>query len=136
MKLEQMAVDPAAIEEGRWVGNLPELGGVEVRVRGFGNRDYRALQQKLMRSVSGAQRALGMGVDEQDRQQTTLLVETILLDWKGIDISDGVPLRFSKEKALELLSDPRMIKFRGAVIFAASLVGEQEAAEAKDDAKN
>lgn len=136
MKLEQMAVDPAAIEEGRWVGNLPELPDVQVRVRGFGNRDYRALQQKLMRSVSGAQRALGMGVDEQDRQQTTLLVETILLDWKGIDIADGVPLPFSKEKALELLSDPRMVKFRGAVIFAASLVGEQEAAEAETDAKN
>ena len=135
MKLSKIAVDADAIENGRWVGDLPGLPGVELRVRGFNNADYRNLQTKKLRSITPAQRA-GVSLELSDEMTNDLLVETILLDWRGIEDDDGSPLAYSKERAREMLADPRMRRFRDAVLFAADIVGELEVAAIEDDAKN
>jgi hypothetical protein len=137
MKLSDAKIDPARLEEGAWVGNIPELTGLRLRVRGANNKDWRRIQSKLIEGVPRKKRVGGrMDPDEQDRITAILLRETCLLDWDGLEDDDGKPLPYSKEMAGKLLSDPQYAKFREGVMWAASIVAEQTEAEVEDDAKN
>ena len=136
MRLRDIAIDAHAIEQGEWVDDLPGLDGVRVLVRGIGNADYRRLQAKLMRKVTPAESINGMSPERGDEITTKLLAETVLLGWEGIEDDDGAPLAYSKEKAVELLADPALRRFRDGVMFAATTVGERRAAQAEADAKN
>ncbi|WP_201159426.1 hypothetical protein [Rhodoplanes elegans] len=127
MDLSQIKTNSALIEQGEWIGDLPELGDVAFRVRGLGNADYRALQHKLINEIPARLRRKGLGADDQDRIQTECLIETVLTDWRGLT-SGGAPLPYSREKARELLTDPDFRRLRDAVFAAASMVGEDVAA--------
>lgn len=136
MKVSALKVNSAALEEGRWVGDLPGLDGVKFRVRGFGNKDYRRLMTKLQAKVSTADRITGKAAEMSDDLTNQLLVETILLDWSGIEDENENPIPYSKEQALEWLADPDMRKLREGIMVAADVVGDTAAEQAKADAKN
>ncbi len=136
MKLSSIEVDPDKIEQGQWIGNIPEAGDLQLKVRGLQNADFRRLQGKLVEAVPRAKKVGGrLDPDEQDRVTNQCLAATVLLDWRGLEDDNG-PIPFSKEKARELLMDPRYRRFREAVIWAASVVGEEQAAALEDDAGN
>lgn len=137
MKLSSLKVDAAAIEDGEWIGNIPEMGDLEVRVRGLNNAKYRRLQTKLIDAVPRAKRQGGrMDPDEQDRITAICLRETVLLDWRGLEGEAGEPVAYSKDLAGDLLSKPEFRRFREGVIWAASQVGEERAATDEEDAGN
>lgn len=137
MKLSSLKVDPAAIEGGEWIGNIPEMGDLEVCVRGLNNAKYRRLQSKLIDAVPRQKRPGGrVDPDEQDRITATCLNATVLLDWRGLEGEDGQPLPYSQDLAAELLSKPEFRRFREGVIWAAAQVGEERAASDEDDAGN
>jgi hypothetical protein len=136
MKLSSIEVDPERIEQGQWIGNIPEAGDLQLKVRGLGNADFRRMQTKLTDAVPRARKAGGrIDPDEQDRIVSQCLAATVLLDWRGLEDDNG-PIPFSREKACELLMDPRYRRFREAVIWAASVVGEEQAADLEDAAGN
>jgi hypothetical protein len=56
MKLSAMKIDPALIEQGDWVENIPDLPGIRIKARGTNNSDYRALEAKLVREIPRAER--------------------------------------------------------------------------------
>lgn len=136
MKLSEIAVNAAAIEYGRWVSIGHIMPGVRLKVRGLENEDYQRLFNKLVTEIPRAERLKGPDAAVMRDITTRLLVETILIDWEGIDNDDGTPLVFSKEKAREVLSDPNLIAFRKAVEWAAGVVGEDDLAETEATAKN
>ncbi|APX83978.1 hypothetical protein BV511_04135 [Methylorubrum extorquens] len=137
MKLSSLKVDAAAIEDGEWIGNIPEMGDLEVRVRGLNNAKYRRLQTTLIDAVPRAKRQGGrLDPDEQDRITASCLNATVLLDWRGLEGEDGQPVPYSKDLATDLLTKPEFRRFREAVIWAASQVGEERAAADEDDAGN
>jgi hypothetical protein len=126
MDIKEIAVDSARIEKGDWIGDLPEMGDVELHVRGIGNSDYRKLQQKLIEGVPRSKRVGGrISQEDNDRISNECLVETVLLGWRGIT-NGGKPLPFSKEKAREMIFEPDYRRFREAVIYAATLVADRE----------
>ncbi len=132
MKLSSIEVDPDKIEQGQWIGNIPEAGDLELKVRGLQNADFRRLQGKLVEAVPRAKKVGGrLDPDEQDRVTNQCLAATVLLDWRGLEDDTG-PIPFSKEKARELLMDPRYRRFREAVIWAASVVGEEQVADLEE----
>lgn len=135
MQLSALKIDPAAIEQGQWVGNIPDMGDLEFKVRGIGNADYRKLQGKLLRAIPRQQR-VDLSPDQQDEVAGKLLLETCLLDWRNLTDADGKVIAYSKDLATELLTKPEYSRFRDAVAYAASTVGEQQADEIKADAKN
>lgn len=136
MKLSALKVSSAAIEAGRWV-EAPGLPGVQLRVRGLGNADYRRLQAKLIEQVPRNKRFGGrLDPDEQDKIVGKLLAEAVLLDWRGLDGDDDQPLAYGKDEAERLMLDPDYRLFRDAVMAAAAMVGEEDGAAAEDDAKN
>ena len=137
MNLSSLKIDASAIEQGRWIKDLPELGDIQIKTRGTGNADWRRLHQKLVSALPAQARVRGLiSPEEQDRIGVELLVETALLDWKNITDDDGVQIPFSKEKAREFLENPDMAKFKSGVQFAAGIVGEEEEAGRDADEKN
>ncbi|HEX2554251.1 MAG TPA: hypothetical protein VHL98_11145 [Microvirga sp.] len=136
MKLNDITVDAVKIEAGAWIGDIPEMGDLRLHVRGINNADYRRMQTKLLDAVPRAKRQGGrVDPDEQDRVTNQCLVATVLLGWENFEDQDG-SIPFSREKARELLSDPRYRRFRDAVIWAAVAVGEAQAADLEADQGN
>lgn len=143
MKLSQVSVDPARIEQGEWVGEkyglpIPEMGDLCVLVRGMNNADWRKLHSKLIAAVPRGKR-IGGNVDpeESDRIVSTLLLETCLLGWEGIeDEETGAAVAFSKEQAKEILFNPVHRRVRDAILWAATTVGEGIVAKKEEQRKN
>jgi hypothetical protein len=136
LKLSDIAINAAAIETGRWVSVGHILPGVKFKVRGLDNADYRRLRAKLIAEIPRAERVKGVDPVELDKINVKLLYETVLLDWSGIEGDDDASLSFSKEQAAELLADPNYAVLRGAVEWAAGVVGEDDLAETEASAKN
>lgn len=132
MKLSDIALDSERQEKGAWVGDIPELEGLKLLVRGIGNSDWRRLQTKLIEAIPRKKRVGRMDIDEQDRIQSTCLLNTCLLDWEGLEDEEGKQIPYSKDLARKLLFEPEYRKFRDSVIWAATYVAEQTAEEQKE----
>lgn len=137
MKFNSVKVDASKIETGEWISGIPEMADLELKVRGLGNADYRRQQAMLLKVVPRAKRRGGaVDFDETDRITSTLLLDTVLLDWRGLEDDAGAPIPYSKDFARTLLFEPIYRRVRDAVLYAASLVGEAAAAEVEADVKN
>lgn len=137
MKLKEIKIDSAKADVGAWVGDIPEMGDLRLKVRGTGNADYRRRQQRLVDALPRQFKVGGrVDPDKMDEITTTCLVDDILLDWEGIEDDTGKALPFSKEQARTMLEDPDLRRFRDAVVWAAGVVAETEAATGEDNAGN
>ena len=127
MKLNDLKIDAAKAEAGDWVGDIPDLGDLRLKVRGIANSDARRLRNKLVATLA---RALRTEPLEQDKITARILAETVLLGWENFDQT------YSKERAFEILSDPDYEPFRDGVVWASTMVAECQTANMGDDAKN
>ncbi len=133
MKMSELAIDSARLETGAWVDDIPEMEGLRLRVRGSNNADWRRLQTKLIEAVPRKQRLGGrLDPDTQDRITSSLVLNTCLLDWEGLEGDDGQPVPYDKKMAEKLITDPQYRRFREAVVWAASVVAEQTDIDMKD----
>lgn len=132
MELSSLKVNLSNIEQGAWVKHIPGLGDIALKVRGFGNSDYERVSSELIAAVPVSARS-----DEKEsmRIATTLLVDTVLLDWSGLTEA-GEPVPFTKEKAFELLSDPAYREFANGVSWAAQRVAKIFDDSIRTDVKN
>lgn len=128
MKLSEIKSVSQKIEQGAWVRDLPNLPGVAVKVRGYGNTDYRRVLLKLRGELSQEQLKDDAA---QDAVQVRLLHETILEDWSGIEDA-----AYSPALAQKLLSDPDLAVFRSGVEYAAGVVARDGQIALEADAKN
>lgn len=147
MKLSQSKVDPKKVEQGAWVGEkygmpIPDMADLCLQVRGVGNRDFRAMTQRLIDAVPRKQRVGGrLSPSEQDRITAICLRETCLLGWENVDGDgvigeDGKPVQFDKKVADKLLNEPAYRRFYEAVLWAATIVGEDIETAVEDTAGN
>lgn len=116
--------------EGAWI----DLGeGASLKVARLGNKENRALIQKLTAPHRVALRNGKLGDDVIERITIEAMAATILLDWKGIEL-DGKALPYSRENAIKLLTEYK--DFREQVsAFAADIAlfqDEEEAAAVKN----
>jgi len=118
----------SAPTDHRWVGDLPELGDVEVFVCSINHPAWRRHQQRLLRGLPPAKRKGGI-IDpvDMDRIQAEVLLRVGLKDWRNL--KDGnQDVVYSPERAEQLLS---VRAFRDACLYAASQV-ESEDSEADE----
>ena len=136
MDLKEIKVDPALVEHGGWVSDIPGMGDLELQVRPLLNPKFRRLQSKLNQAVTREKRIGGqVDEDEQDRILTTCLLNTVLLGWRNLkDGGDDVP--FTPEMARTLMLQPEFRDFRDAVLYAAGVVSDDRIANQEDAAKN
>lgn len=135
MKLSALKIDVARMEQGDWIDALPGLPGVAFKVRGAGNADWKAMQAKLVDAIPFNERRSQTDADKA-KLFATLVVETALIDWRGLMDDDGKEVPFSKGLALTLMGDPAFIRFQEAVSFAMAQVVELRAEDTADAAKN
>src|SRR3954468_10917457 len=138
MSLKRARETGRKVNEGAWITvneeAFPELAGMSLHVRGLNNRDFNRLQAKL----TGSGKRLSNGRDGAEHVLDECLVETIVLDWRGLkETDDGPDIPFSKEKFRELLDDDDVrIVLRPAVVNAATEVRAEEQNATEADAKN
>lgn len=133
MKLSDLTVDTERQEKGAWVDNIPELEGLKLLVRGVNNADWRRLQTKLIEAIPRKRRIVGrIDTDDQERIQSSCLLNACLLDWDGLEDDDGKPIAYDKELARKLLFEPEYRAFRDGVVWAAMIVAEQTNEEQKE----
>jgi hypothetical protein len=102
--------------EGKWF-NLSMLDGVEVKVAKSGNPNYEKLAQKLYKPYQDQiRRKITLSDSVTKRITTELLVNTLLMDWRGMPGEDGMEVPFSKEVARELLDDPELKEIREEIL--------------------
>jgi hypothetical protein len=145
MSLAKIRAEGKRAIEGAWVnGQIHGLGDeLQLKVRGRWNPEFRALHAKLQAQVPNSRKTrteFGMEITpaEGDRIITECLIETVLVDWKGLTLTDDDPeqLPFSKEKARELLTDPELAPFRDGVLIASGHVAKEGKEVFEADAKN
>jgi len=130
MKLSNLKIDSSKLEQGDWIGDIPGLGDIRLRVRGLGNDDYRRRQSELSAALP---RHMRKEPAEQDKVMNTLIVETLLEGWENVEDDTGAPLPFTRENVLEILADPDMRAFSDGVVWAAGIVSERRKADLDDD---
>ena len=137
MKISSLKIDSARVEQGVWVGNIPELDDAELLVRGWNNVSFRRLQQKLIRALPRSQRS-GAQLDPkvQDQINARCMRETILFGWRRIEDDDGNEIPYDKELAGKWLEDPDMRTFYEGVMWASMNVAEETAEEEEAIEKN
>lgn len=136
MELNSITRDLAAIEQGAWVDEIPEMGELRLKVRGLGNADHQRMMGKLTTAVPRAKKLNGR-VDpvEMDRVIATCAHATLLLDWDGVTLN-GEPVPYDKELAFRICMDPAKLDFVKAILWAAQEVAEMKADAEKADAGN
>lgn len=112
MDISKLKTDSNLEEEGV----LVPLGDAKIKVARMGNKRYQAAFNRRMTPHKNAARA-GIVADEVVEQiLIEVIAETVLLDWEGIK-EDGVPLPYSRENAIRVLTEIRA--FRDIVVSIA-----------------
>lgn len=128
MKLDTLKRGYAMLNAGIWVDDIPQamFKGISLKVRRLWNPDYRELHAQLSEETSDLSPE-----GNAERITTACLLQTCLLDWKGIDEP------FTAALAADLAADPEAGQaFRGAVLWAANSAGDKVEAQVETDAKN
>ena len=135
MKLKK--ADIAKVEGGDWIDDIPEMGDLRLRTRGMNNARFRSMQAELIRAFPRGRRIKGaIPPAELQKINGACLAETTLLEWDNLEGEDGAPLPYSKEQAKAFLTDPAYQAFYDAVLYAATIVGEDDAEADKADEGN
>lgn len=126
MKLSGLRQNRSAVEDGKWVGNIPQGGSLRLRVRGFTSAAYTEASTLLSRAVPREDRLRDgtLKNEASDRVMAEAIHQTILLDWAGLHDDDGQEIPYSSERAHELLTSPEYRPFLGMVAWAARIVDE------------
>jgi hypothetical protein len=137
MKLSASKVDSALIEQGDWVGGIPDLPGIRIKARGTNNADYRILEGKMVREIPRTERAEGVNPADQDRIAGTLLLETVVLDIDGITEDDEkTPIKYTKELGKTLFLDPDYRVWAAGAAYAGSVVAQRRKTDGAAEVKN
>lgn len=113
--------------DGHWIGDIPDMPDVELKVRSTNYKPFRVATAGLARR-SGKKLNSDAGIADFTVAAGKPLAEHILLDWKGLT-QNGKPLKFTIDQATAILTadDDHGIgaKFRRAVEWAGDQVAEK-----------
>lgn len=122
MKLSAFKTNLESSEQGQWVA----LGSdnAKVKVARIGNKQYQAFIKKATKPYAAAMRSkAGISDEVFEKIIAEAMADSILLDWRGIKDDEGNDIPYSKQKALEILTDPAYKDFAELI---SSLANEAE----------
>lgn len=133
MDINSVKRDSGAIAAGQWVSEIPEMGELRLKVRGWSSVEVVKARSRKERAIPRGLRDRNgaIPVDIQVRITSELLAEVVLLDWDGLT-SGKKKVPYDAEQAKVWLTNPDYIAFADAVAFAAAAVdrGEYDEVEA------
>ena len=123
MKRSSLKLDLDAVDNGKWVGDIPDLEGVRFRVRGTEYLPYQKAMRNAMMTTGRRQRLQQtVDMDKFTAVQGRLVSEHLLLDWDGIEDDDGAAFPCTKEAALEAMTDRAYRPLQRGVLYAIDIV--------------
>lgn len=139
MDISNLKRDIATIDNGEWVGDIPNMGALRLKVRGSSSKVYTTKLSRLTRAAPREDRDRGGNLLPLAavRVMGAAAHETLLLDWDGL--TDGVDdagkpkaFPYDSETALKWLTEREYTPFLDAVMYAATVVdtGKREDREA------
>ncbi len=134
MKLSEASTNVSLEDDGVWV---TMTGGWEAKVRSTSNINFRRMQQKQM-AAHRKTFARGQALDPALEDQLALkrIVETILIDWRGLEDENGTPIECTKENAYKILGDRQYRHMLDDISDAASTAETFRAVELEEDLGN
>lgn len=137
MDIQSLKKDAALITEGQWIGEIPNMGDLRLRVRGASSPRVVACRARKQRAVPRDERLRdgSLSIDTTIRIETEVLHEAVLLDWDGLT-DGGKAVKYDEELAREWLTNPDFRDFADAVVWASGVadrgVVDQKEAAAKN----
>lgn len=127
MKITSLKVDSKRANEGAWVKDLPGMGDLRLRVRGWQYEPYQTEVAKESAKIgpSGRQenRADGPLLRPVFERITGLAMAAhLLLEWDGLQNPDGSALPYTLDDAITFLTHPDFRPFNAFVTMACSEV--------------
>ena len=110
MEYNNYKVDRTKSEDGVWM----EYDGAQFKIARFGNPQFvkyaEALRRPYQRQIDNGT----LSVEKQTELGAKAMARYILLGWEGFTV-DGKEVKYSEDKALELLSHPDADEFRNVI---------------------
>jgi len=115
--INNLRVDPEKASEGTWVNYR---GGSKLKIAKLNNKDYQDFRARKALEFSSVLQKADEEADEKAEEITVEgLARHVLKDWEGFGSGDE-EIKYSVEKAIELLSDPQLADFREDVVNLAA----------------
>jgi hypothetical protein len=123
MEISAFKRDSNNVKAGQWIGDIPGMGDLRLRVRGLSTPTAVAYRSRLERAVPRNERDRDGSLKPEQMVEvfSKVMLEHILIDWDGIT-QNGKPVPYSKELATEWLTNPDFRPFADAVAWAAGVV--------------
>ena len=93
------------------------IDGLELKIAKSGNPKYSKLARKLYKPYAKQLRK-GLDLPESvtDEISVQLILDSLLLDWKGMPGEDGEEVAYSKAEAKALLDDQELKEFKAEIL--------------------
>jgi len=125
MDLSKYRTSKELTEEGVTI----DLGdGLKVRLARIGNKKYNEALRRLTKPYQNAIRNKTISDEVMERIVLEAFVGNVLISWSGLTL-DGADVPYSREKAIEILSNPEYVDFRNNLEALASEMESFRAAE-------
>lgn len=107
MDIGKLKAASERVEDGEWIGDIPNLGDAELLVRSLASPSVKRPLARAMRLVPKAGRTKDGSIlpHVQDRIDREIVAEHVLLGWRGLT-EDGEPVEYSRALAYEWLAIP------------------------------
>jgi hypothetical protein len=136
IRASSLKADIQTENDGQWMTypefNDPDFG---LKVRALTSTLYTDRIQKEARRLNNKYGRDPIPDEENIQATAKALVDTILLDWKGITDDAGQPIPYSRDLAYDWLTDPAYRELRGAVMVCAGRLGQVKVESLDEDAK-
>jgi hypothetical protein len=106
VRLSELKVDAKKESEGVWV-DVAE--GLRLLVASGDSQAYRKYRNKLLKPYLHRVRSRTMSVEDMEKVTRQAMARHVLLGWENLDDDEGNPIPYSREKALEILTESREV---------------------------
>jgi hypothetical protein len=132
MDLNEFKTDDGLEVDGVWV-DLGDSDKTQLLIARIGNPQFNRVLRAKMKPFRNLIQRDKLPVETQETMLTETMADTILLDWKNLKL-DGKVIKFSKAKALELMTSLK--DFRELVTEIANSMETFRLDEEEEDTKN
>lgn len=135
MAFEDLFVDVEAEDEGEWV-EYPKNSAFKVKLR---STNYPPFQKARAAAVARLRKAHRDGeIPSTLLAQATgkLMAEHLIVDMKLPNDRSGKPVKFSREIAVEIMTERKGRLVQDWIAYEAQRIGEREAVDFEEDAGN
>lgn len=137
MDIQSLKKNSAAIAEGQWIDDIPNMGDLRLKVRGASSTYVVGVRARKQRAVPRNERMRDGSLTPETtiRIETEVLHEAVLLDWDGLT-DGGKPVKYDQTLAREWLTNPDFRDFADAVVWASHVADRGVADQIEDAGKN